>query len=309
VYNVFRMECKVPIKYSPITASMERVLTDIAPLRPTAGDRLSASEFRERYFPQTASDPPRVRMLNLEGTLFEAGALQELVLPILQGIRAGIYGNLALGVISSDPPIVDLLAAMAEKHRVPLFLANSVKQAFSAPEPVGDLTPADKETFDLVCKLGGAVTSAEVSRVSGMEPAATTNRLANVAKKGYVFRITRSRREGDVFQAPCFRLGEEASATPAAAPAEKIEFYVPPELQDSVEALAEKQGTSPQELLAAAWHVYLTEHREELKEEFARAGKVIRAGDVHAIADYISSDTDERAKKAARRARSRGRKR
>ena len=303
------MERKLPIKYSRLAVNtlMEKPLTDIAPLRPTAGDREAASEFRTRYFPPTVSDPPRVRMVNLEGTFVEAGALQEMILPVAQGIRAGAYGNLALGVITSDPPVVDMLSALAERHRVPLFLANSVADAFSDPRPVGDLTPADEETFNWVCQLGGAVTSAEVSRASGMEPAATTNRLTNVSRKGYVFRIARSRREGDLFQAPCVRFHVEASGgTPAAeAQAGEDEFYIPAEVRASVAALAQQQGTTPEELLATAWRAYFAEHGQELREEFERVGEMVRLDDTDALVEYTSPDLDEQAEHAARRARSR----
>lgn len=313
MYNVFRMECKVPIKYSRFAGYtlMERLLTDIGPLRPTAGDRGAAAEFRDRYFPPTVSDPPRVRMLNLEGSFVEAGALQEMILPVVQGIRAGVYGNLALGVITSDPPLVDMLSGLAERHGVPLFLANSVADAFSDPRPVGDLTPADHETFTWVCNLGGAVTSAEVSRASGMEPAATTNRLTNVSRKGYVFRIARSRREGDLFQAPCMKVHAEGPADlpGAEANAGEAEYYIPAEIRESVAALAQQQGTTPEELVAAAWRAYLAEHGQELREQFDHVGEMIRSGDTDTLVEYTSSDVDEQAEHAARRARSRRRKR
>jgi hypothetical protein len=301
------MKCKVPIKYSQsaVDRLMEKIVTDIAPLRPTAGDRWEASEFRNHYFPPTVSDPPRVRMLNLEGAFVEAGALQEMILPILQGIRAGTYGNLVLGVISSDPPVVDMLSAMAERHHVPLFLASSVDEAFNAPRPVGDLTPADEETFNWVCRLGGAVTSADVSRASGMEAAATTNRLTNVSRKGYVFRIARSRREGDLFQAPCFELRSEPHVGESAAPgAPEPEGYLPAEIRESVLELAEQTGASPEELVATAWRRYFAEHGDDLRQEFERAGEIIRSGDAEALVEYTSSDIDEQAKRAARRARS-----
>lgn len=282
---------------------MQQPASDVAPLRPTAAtfhDRRAAATCRDQYFPPTVADTLRVRFLNLEGAFVETGVLQEMILPICQGIRAGVYGNLALGVITSDESVANFISYLAKEHQVPLFVSNSVQEFSRRARPVGDLTQAEVETFEVVCELGGIVTGAALAAATGLEPAAAGNRLANVQKKGYVFRISRSRREGDLFMAPCI---EPRPAAAPEAPAEPFdgEFYIPAEIRDSVATLAEQQGVTPEKVVAQAWREYLARHREELQQEFEHVGEMIRAGDTEALVDYTMSDIDERAERAAKR--------
>jgi len=286
---------------------MQQVVPDIGPLRPTAGafhDRRAAAACRDHYFPQTVAETPRVRFLNLEGAFVEIGALQEMLLPVCQGIRAGIYGKLAIGVITSDESVANFVSYLAKEYHVPLFVSNSIEEFSRHARPVGDLTQAEVETFDVVSSLGGMVTSAGLAEATGLEPAAAGNRLANVEKKGYVFRISRSRREGDLFMAPNIEPHPAAPPQTAEAPSDS-EFYIPAEIRDSVAALAERQGLTPEEVVAQAWSEYFARHRKELQEEFERVGEMIRSGDADTLVDYATGDIDERAKRAAERRTSR----
>lgn len=288
---------------------MATVKLDIAPQRPTASafqNRAAAAEFTETHFPSTVSSQPRVRFLNLEGAFPEVGALEEMILPIAQGIRAGVYGSLALGVITSDAYVIDVITALAEKHQVPLFISDSVEHAFDNPKPVGDLTLADEDTFQWLCNLGGTATSAEIARVKGIEPAAATNRLTNVVKKGYVFRVSRSRREGDLFVAPCLRLDTQRETVSAdwLGVGGEAELQLPAEVRDSVMELAREQGKTPEQVLAEVWKAYFNQNREALRREFKNVGELMRSGDTDALIDYTTPDLDVRVKEATRRARS-----
>lgn len=276
---------------------------DIAPLRPTASafqNRAAAIEFIETNFPPTASSQPRFRIINLEGYLPEVGALVEMVLPITQGIRAGAYGNLALGVTTSDEHVSDTVTALAEKHQVPLFISNAIDHAFDNPRPVGALTQAEKDTFDWVCHLGGAVTSAEIARAKGIGPAAATNRLTSLVEKRYVFRISRSRREGDLFVAPCLRLETQPEAVPVAG--EEPDVQIPPEIRNSVLQLAREQGKAPEQVLAEAWKAYFSENREAMQRELNKVREIIRSGNTEALVNYTTPDLDMRAEEAHRQA-------
>jgi hypothetical protein len=284
---------------------MQQVVPDVALLRPTAGtfhDRRAAAACRDHYFPQTVAETPRVRFLNLEGAFVEVGALQEMILPVCQGIRAGVYGKLAIGVITSDESVANFVSYLAKEYHVPLFVSNSVQEFSRYARPVGDLTQAEVETFNVVCELGGMVTSAGLAEAAGLEPAAAGNRLANVEKKGYVFRISRSRREGDLFMAPCIEPRSAAVPEATRAPSDS-ELYIPAEIRDSVVTLAERQGVTPEEVVAQAWSEYFARHRQELQGEFDRIGEMIRSGDTEALVDYTASDIDERADRAAGRPR------
>lgn len=279
---------------------------DIAPLRPTAGafqNRAAAAEFRETNFPPTASPQPSFRLINLEGAFLEIGVLEEMTLPIAQGIRAGAYGNLAFGVITSDEHVSRAVTALAQMHQVPIFVSNDVDHAFDNPQPVGILTRADEDTFQSVCGLGGAVTSAEIAREKGIEPAAATNRLINLSKKGYVFRVTRSRREGDLFLAPCLQSKPESIPTDSSAAINETEFKLPIEIRESVLQLAREQGKKPEEVIGEAWRAYFHQNREAMQGELQKVRELIRSGNTEALVNYITPDLDEQAKEAHRRAR------
>jgi len=287
---------------------MATVKIDIAPLRPTANafqNRAAAIEFRETQFPTTVSSQPRFRFLNLEGVFTETGALAEMIMPVTQGIRAGAYGSLALGVITSDEHVSDAVTAFAQMHQVPLFISNAVDHAFENPQPVGILTQADKDTFHWVCRLGGAVTSAEIARAKGIEPAAANNRLINLAKKGYVFRTSRSRREGDLFVAPCLRLETQREAVSADLPVADgdAEVKIPAEIRNSVLQLAHEQGKKPEQVLGDAWKAYFRQNREALQQEFEKVGELIRSGNTEALVNYTTPDLDAKAKEAEQCAR------
>jgi len=287
---------------------MARFNLDIAPLRPTASafqNRAAAAEFIETNFPPTASPQPRVRLINLEGKYLEVGALVEMILPITQGIRAGTYGNLAFGVIASDEHVGNAVTALAEMHQVPLFISRTVDHAFDDPKPIGALTQADEDTFQMLCQLGGAATSADMAQAKGIEPAAATNRLTNIVKKGYIFRVSRSRREGDLFVAPCLRHDIHAKAVPTDLPVAKREDEVqlPAEVRDSVLQLAREQGKTPEQVLGEAWKAYFRQNREALQQEFKKVGELIRSRDTEALVDYMLPDLDARAKEAEHRAR------
>jgi hypothetical protein len=282
---------------------MNQQAPDVAPLRPTADifhDRRAAATCRDQYFPLTVAETPRIRFFNLEGVFPEIGVLQELLLPLCQGIRAGVYGKLAVGVITSDESVANFVSYLAKEYHVPLFVSSSVQQFSRFARPVGDITQAEIETLSVVSRLGGMVTGAGLAEATGLEPAAAGNRLTNVAKKGYIFRIERSRPQGDLFMAPSME------PQPAAPPdiveeASDAEVHIPSEIRDSVAALAKRQGVAPEEAVAQAWREYFARHRGELQQDFDRIGKMLRSGDTDGLVDYTVDDIDERAERAARR--------
>jgi hypothetical protein len=282
---------------------MQQSAPDVAPLRPTAAifhDRRAAATCRDYYFPLTVSETPRVRFFNLEGVFPEIGVLQELLLPLCQGIRAGVYGKLAVGVITSDESIANFVSYLAKEYHVPLFVSSSVQQFSRFARPVGDITQAEIETFNVVGGLGGMVTGAGLAEATGLEPAAAGNRLANVVKKGYIFRIERSRPQGDLFMTPSME--PQPSAPPdVIEEASDGDVYIPAEIRNSVAALAKRQGVTPEKVVAQAWREYFARHREELQQDFERVGKMIRSGDTDALVEYTAGDIDERAELAVRR--------
>ena len=170
----------------------------------TAGlwaDRHQAALLRELYFPRTAVSNPTIAILDLQGIFPTPGVLEDLILPIAQGIRGGVYGPLLLVVSTPDRSVVDFLNYLARTRDVPLFVVSYPEQVRDA-EPVGNLTSTDRTTLNVLMGVGGTVTASQLANRVGIEQTAAGNRLVNLANKGFLYRITQPGREGDLFVDP-----------------------------------------------------------------------------------------------------------
>src|SRR5439155_9685888 len=105
-------------------------------------DRQQIAQYRQSEFPPTAANWERVFCINLEGAFFSPGALNEMIVPLGQAVRAGAYGNAALVVITSDDGTVEFLEALAEKHELPIFVSSSLSAPLGEARPIGALTAA-----------------------------------------------------------------------------------------------------------------------------------------------------------------------
>jgi len=176
---------------------------------PVWSDRSGASFLRDRYFPPTAVDRPTIAVLQLsaEPTI---GTLQEFLLPLGQRIRGGEYGQLFLVVRSDDEAVAGFVRYLSREYDLPIFVWSSPPGTDAAVSPAGDLTLTEEATIDALRSLGGASTPPQLADMIGIEPSAAGNRLVNLARKGYVYRVNRARRLGDIFVDPwAHRAGAE----------------------------------------------------------------------------------------------------
>lgn len=172
----------------------------------TATDRTIATEFRTRNFPPGPVAPMTATVIAIDGTpTANPGPLRELVLPIAQAIRGGVYGQTVLFVSSSMDGVGDYLQDLAVANDVGLFWTEDSDNLESA-RPIGDLTPTERSTLELLKDGGGRATASDIAERAGIESTAAGNRLVNLVRKGYVYRWERTRREGDLFVDP--RLGD-----------------------------------------------------------------------------------------------------
>lgn len=267
-------------------------------------DPWQAARWRDEHSP-TATPGMRFAFVNLANVSanlnLDVGvrALHEMLLPMSRAIKTGAYGSLALGVISADEAVLSYVSYLAKEHGVPLFVSTSTVAPEQSARPVGELTPGDVETLERVRALGGRVTSAELAKETGLEPAAAGNRLSNVEKKGYLFRLQRPRNQGDLFVDPR-HVGDvpETTSTTEAAP-----VYIPAEIRAELEAVAAEHGRSPADVLANVWRAYFHAHLDEIDEEAARVDAMLEADDDDGLLEYTTADVAERAAAAARRAR------
>src|SRR5579862_845641 len=291
------MPPRMSVLEKPIEYRLSRPPTAVYP------DRHQVARYRDHEFPPTATDWERIFCINLEGGFFSPGALMEMVVPLGQAIRRGAYGSAALVVISSDVGTIEFLEALAQKHELPMFLSASPGAPLSDARPIGALTTSEMETYGLIRGAGGEVTSSRVADLAGIEVNAAVNRLSALAKKGYVHRVARSRREGDVFVDLLSASEQTGAATTEVKPvlAASEEFSVPDNVRDAIRAVATIEGSNPGELLLRAWSEFLDRHREVIDVESKEVRRMLKENDRDGLAKYANRRNRERAKQAAAR--------
>lgn len=165
-------------------------------------DSRQASEIRDRVAALLRhSSGPQVLVLDLAGFALTPSGLQELLLPLAQRIRGGEYGAIRLVISTADAAVADFVRYMAQAHQLPLYLTPSPLE-LSEGIPIGNLTTTESSTLDTVFALGGQVTASMLAETEGLQPSAATNRLVKLDREGYLFRLPRGRREGDVYIEP-----------------------------------------------------------------------------------------------------------
>jgi hypothetical protein len=264
-------------------------------------DRHEIEHSRNESFPPTASGREQVFLINLEGGFFSPGSLMEMILPLAQAIRTGVYGPTALVVITSDDSTIEFLEALATRHDLCFFISTSTNQPLSEARPVGTLTATEAETLALVRQGGGEVTSSRVAILAGIEPNAAVNRVSSLARKGYLHRISRPRSEGDAF-VDLLSAAERTSSASGATTSE-VEFNIPEDVRQGVLQIAAMQGSQPADVLMSAWREFMSRQREFLEKDSKEVGKMIREGDTDSLAKYASRHARERAKEASSRIR------
>lgn len=164
-------------------------------------DRFNAAWIAEQYLPKTALQERTTVLLDLNGIDATPGALQNLILPIAQQIRDGICGPAKLVIATSDPAIASYVGFLAKAHSLPIFTVSSAG-ALQDARPAGQLTPTEEETLSALLEFKGEASSPHIAERFDIELTAATNRLVNLEKKGYLFRIAKGGREADVFIDP-----------------------------------------------------------------------------------------------------------
>ena len=266
-------------------------------------DRNQVAQYREQEFHPTAMDCERIFCINLEGGFFSPASLNEMIVPLGKDIRSGVYGSAVLMIVSSEDSTVEFLEALAQKHGLPIFVSSSPTAPLSDARPVGSLTSTEMETFRLIRSSGGEVTSSRVASLAGIEVNAAVNRLSNLARKGYVQRVARSRREGDAF-VDYIAVAESTVTTVGsreyvAAGAE--EYFVPEDILEGVRAVANVEGANPGELLKRAWSEFIDRHREVIDSESKEVRQMLKEKDREGLTAFANRHNRERAKRAATR--------
>jgi hypothetical protein len=164
-------------------------------------DREVTGEFRDELLQEVGKSGESVAVLDLGGAVFSPGSLQALLLPLAHRLHSGEAGRVALIVIAEEPGVADFVRMLAATHSLPLYVSDRPDRVGQA-EPLGRLTPTEKQTIDALAALGGQVTVSTFAQELQMQITAAGNRLTNLTHRGYLLREPRSRREGDNFVDP-----------------------------------------------------------------------------------------------------------
>src|SRR5450759_909006 len=164
-------------------------------------DVVQIRRFREDLVKPSGVTEPTVLVINLEGRFPSASVLVELIMPLAQAARAGTHGPLAVVVCTQEDAVRTVVRALAQTHDLPIFLADSPAELGEA-EAAGTLTPTERETLEVLHRLGGRATISAFADTTGLESNAATNRLVNVLNKGFVQRVERPRRQGHLYLDP-----------------------------------------------------------------------------------------------------------
>ena len=243
----------------------------------------------ELVVPSGVSEPTTL-VLNLEGRYPTPSVLVELVLPLARAAKAGRYGPMTLVVCTQDDGARTVLRALAEAEDVPMFVAPSPRELDEA-EPIGSLTLTERETLEVLHRLGGRSTIATFAQEAGLEANAATNRLVNVMNKGFVQRIERPRRQGgQLFLDPRAARPSEDPADPTSG-----DFEAPEPVRRDFRALAEMQAREPGAYLANAWQEFLSEHRDYLAAEHERLAGLVKRQDKARLAEVGRRDAKKQA--------------
>lgn len=252
--------------------------------------------FRDDLVKPSGVSEPTALVVNLEGRFPTASVLLELILPLAQAAKAGTYGPLALIVCTQDDSVRMVLRALAQMHGVAMFVAPSPSELDDA-EPIGSLTPTERETLEALHRLGGRSTISTFATATGLEANAATNRLVNVLNKGFVYRVDRPRRQGQLFIDPrAARLPEEP-ADPTSGDLESPDAI----RRGDVRALTETQILEPGPQLANAWQEFLEQHGDYLAAEHERLAELVKRQDHTGLAEAARRDARKQAR--ARRMR------
>lgn len=161
-------------------------------------DRAEAARYRDLFFPPTVASEWTIGVLDLTGMLPTPGVLQDLLLPLAQRVRGGMYGQLVLVVRTHDAGVADFLRYLSKEYSLPMFLSPAF-EALSSAQPIGALTSTEHTTLNVLAGMGGAVTASQLAQAVNIEPTAAGNRLVGLASKGFLHRLPSQHSRADLF--------------------------------------------------------------------------------------------------------------
>lgn len=152
-----------------------------------------------------ADEPRSVLVLDLGEARWEAETLLQTLTAAADAVRDAVDGDVVIVISTKQPSVAQVARMVSNYMEIPLYIADSPSASSVAKAtPAGKLTAAERDTLRLLGDMGGRVTASDFASHSSLEITAAGNRLSNLAKRGYINRVPRSRREGDLFVSPAW---------------------------------------------------------------------------------------------------------
>lgn len=150
-----------------------------------------------------------VVILDLADARYAADTLLDMLLPLGAQVRSGRLGDVVLVVATAQESVATVAEMLAATYDLPLYVSRSLDDVTHA-RPVGRLTPTEVASLAQLGSLGGRVTVSRFAAATDLEQTAAGNRLNNLARRGYVQRVPRSRRDGDEYVSVAYFSGSTA---------------------------------------------------------------------------------------------------
>lgn len=150
-----------------------------------------------------AQDPRAVLVLDLGDARWEAETLLRTLTSAASGVEGLSGGDVVIVVTTRQPGVAQIARMVASYLDVPMYIADS-PAAVADAIPVGRLTTTEQQTLEALRQLGGRATAITFAAATSLKVTAAGNRLSSLARRGYVNRVSRSRRDGDEFVTPAW---------------------------------------------------------------------------------------------------------
>jgi hypothetical protein len=248
----------------------------------------SIRKFRDALLKPSGVSQPTTLVIDLEGRFPSVTVLVELIIPLAQIAKSGSRGPLTLIVCTQDESVRTVIRALAESQDLPIYLASSSRHLHGA-QPAGSLTATEHETLDILNNLGGRTTISTFAEAAGLESNTATNRLMNVHSKGFVQRIERPRRHGQLFLDPRVARPTEEAANPTTGDRD-----IPEPVRRDIRSLTEMQIVEPGEDIPNAWNELLTANSEYWTAEQEKMARMTRDNDLEGLEKIIAQGYSKR---------------
>ncbi len=142
--------------------------------------------------------PAAVVVMDLGDSRWETETLLRTLTESVTTLHNRRETDVVLVVATAQAAVANLVDMLAKALDISVYVTPNPDRLDQA-KPVGKVTPVELESLSTLRALGGRVTASRFAEAASIEVTAAGNRLAKLASRGYVNRISRSRRDGDEY--------------------------------------------------------------------------------------------------------------